>query len=86
MKIAISELTQPGTDFCDLDSTQGAEIIGGATEVTIFTESFASGDVALTKSDANVYNFTFTGKSGEYNLSFGLGYSLAASFTAFETT
>lgn len=82
MKIAISELTQPETDLCEIESIQGAEIIGGATEVAIFTESFASGDVALTKSDANVFNFSFTNNSGEYNISFGFGYSFAGSFTA----
>ena len=81
MKISISELDRP--EIRNLDSTAGGEIIGGATEVAIFTESFAEGDIAITKSDANVYNFSFKNKLGEYNLSFGFGYSLAGSFTAF---
>jgi hypothetical protein len=82
MKIAISELTQPKTDLCDLESIQGAEIIGGAAEVGIFTESFAEGDFAITKSDANVYSFKYKTKAGVYDVSFGFGFALAASFTA----
>ncbi len=82
MKIAISELAQPKTDLCDLESIQGAEIIGGAAEVAIFTQSFADGDLAITKSDSNVFGFQYKTKDGVYDIAFGVGFTFAASFTA----
>ncbi len=81
MKIAISEL-EPQESIYDLDRATVTAITGGATEVAIFTESFAEGDFAITRSDANVYSFEYKSKRGVYNISFGFGYALAASFTA----
>jgi hypothetical protein len=81
MKIAISEL-EPQESIYDLDLSKVTTITGGATEVEILTQSFAEGDLAVTKSGANVYKFQYKTKGGVYDISFGFGYALAASFTA----
>lgn len=80
MKIAISELKPQA--ICDLEPTIGAAIVGGATESTVFAESFASGDVTITQSDADSYTFSYAGKRGEYSLSLGFGYTFGFSYEA----
>ena len=61
MKIAISEIEpQHISDrISDLDLTVGETIVGGDTQVEVFAGSYAAGDFAVTKSDANVYNLEF---------------------------
>ncbi|MGF1587941.1 MAG: hypothetical protein ACFCU7_01610 [Pleurocapsa sp.] len=83
MKIAISELESPAT-LLDVNSTQGGAIVGGATEVVVYTAANAVGDFAVTRSDANVYNFEYKTKRGVYSGSFGFGYALAFSFEGYK--
>ena len=59
-------------------------IVGGATEATIFTESYASGDITITQSDADVYTFSYAGERGVYSLSVGVGYAFGFSFDAYD--
>ena len=81
MKIAISEI-EPQESTYVLDSITASAIMGGASEVEIFTQSLASGDITITRSDANVYSFEYQTDEGVYDISFGFGFALAASFTA----
>lgn len=82
MKIAISDL-KPQESLVNIDSTAGQAIVGGETQVEIFTTSSAFGDFTFTESEGNVYNFEFETKQGKYSGSFGLGYSIALSFDAY---
>ena len=57
----------------------GGEIVGGKTSAAVFTESFAEGDVAVTKSDSGVYTFNFETDCCKYSFSLAFGYSSALS-------
>ena len=81
MKIAISELKSQ-ENLIDIDSTASKAVVGGSTEVEVFTASYASGDLTVTQSDANVYSVEYETDFGVLSGSLGLGYSLALSFDA----
>ena len=82
MKIAISEL-KPQEALIDIDSIAGEVVVGGETQVEIFSAATASGDLTFTKSKGNVYSFEYKSKRGVYSGSLGFGYALAFSYTEY---
>lgn len=74
MKIAISEL-EPQEIMNDLAPEVGGAIVGGGTSASVWASATAFGDVAVTVSDGNVYNYEYENEYGKFSFSVAVGYA-----------